>query len=128
MTRRPKLPMLREALRSILKEPFTRKFPKTNVIAPIGFRGKQIFDNNLCISCGLCARDCPANAIEMVDFGGKKKPIFHLDRCIFCYECAESCPKDAITASEIYDMAGFDKNDLSVKPNPSPSEPEEAKR
>jgi formate hydrogenlyase subunit 6/NADH:ubiquinone oxidoreductase subunit I len=64
----------------------------------------------------------------MVDFEGKKKPIFHLDRCVFCYECAESCPKDAITASEIYDMAGFDKNDLLVKPNPSPSEPKEAKR
>lgn len=120
--------MLREALRSILKEPSTRKFPKAKVAAPTGFRGKQIFDNDLCVSCGLCARDCPANAIEMVDFEGKEKPVFHLDRCVFCYQCAESCPKDAIRASEIYEMAGFDRNDLSVRPAPSSSESEGAKR
>jgi formate hydrogenlyase subunit 6/NADH:ubiquinone oxidoreductase subunit I len=81
-----------------------------------GFRGKQIFYIDRCISCGICARVCPAFAIEMIDFEGKKRPKFSLGRCVFCYQCAESCPKEAIEASKIFELADTSKDRLFVNP------------
>jgi len=109
-------PILREVLSHVFKRPVTQRYPEVKPKVPAGFRGRQIFDINLCISCGLCARDCPAKAIEMVDVEGKMRPLFHLDRCIFCYQCAESCPRNAIKSSEIFELASTNKSDLVVKP------------
>ena len=113
-------PMLKEVLSHIFKKPATCKYPFVKAEVPEGFRGKQVFDIGLCISCGLCSRDCPAKAIEMVDVDGKRRPLFHLDLCIFCYQCAESCPRNAIKSSLIFELASTDKSDLVVKPQTSP--------
>ncbi len=117
MAKKTKLsPMLKEVFAHIFKRPATRKYPEVKPKVPAGLRGKQIFDMNLCVSCGLCARDCPAKAIEMVEVEGKKRPLFHLDLCIFCYQCAESCPRNAIKSSEIFELASTNKSDLVVRP------------
>ncbi|MGQ9530931.1 MAG: 4Fe-4S binding protein [Candidatus Bathycorpusculaceae bacterium] len=112
-------PILKEVFSYVFKKPATRKYPEVKPKVPAGFRGKQIYDISLCISCGLCARDCPAKAIEMIDVNGKMRPLFHLDRCIFCYQCAESCPRNAIKSSEIFELASTDKSDLVVSPKVS---------
>ncbi|MBS4536597.1 DUF362 domain-containing protein [Clostridium sp. D2Q-14] len=44
-----------------------------------------------CISCGICIKNCPVNAIEM-----KKKAFINHDICIGCGECTTVCPKRAI--------------------------------
>jgi formate hydrogenlyase subunit 6/NADH:ubiquinone oxidoreductase subunit I len=80
------------------------------------FRGQMQLDYKLCIGCGLCKRDCPGKAVEMVDFNGKKCPQFRLDKCLFCYQCAESCPKKAIKKSSIYELATTDKSTLVMRP------------
>ena len=113
-------PMIKEVLSYIFKKPATCKYPFVKAEVPEGFRGKQVFDISRCISCGLCSRDCPAKAIEMVDVDGKRRPLFHLDLCIFCYQCAESCPRNAIKSSLIFELASTDKSDLVVKPQTSP--------
>jgi len=46
---------------------------------------------NKCISCGLCARECPAGTIEMVN--GYPKFIHS---CTMCMRCVMECPQDAI--------------------------------
>jgi len=121
MTGRIKLsPMLKEVVSQIFRRPATRKYPEVKPEVPEGFRGRQIFDVDLCIGCGLCARDCPSEAIEMVEVEGKKRPLFHLDLCIFCYQCAESCPRNAIKTSGFFELASTDKYDLVIKPQTSP--------
>jgi formate hydrogenlyase subunit 6/NADH:ubiquinone oxidoreductase subunit I len=109
-------PMVKELLSNLFAKPATSKYPFVKATVPEGFRGKQVYDNNLCISCGLCSRDCPAKAIEMVEVEGKRRPLFHLDLCIFCYQCAESCPRNAIKSSTFFELASIDKSNLVIQP------------
>ena len=108
----------RRAFSSIFKKSATQKYPFVKASVADDFRGKHIFDIEKCISCGLCSKDCPANAIEMVDVEGKKRPLFYLDRCVFCFQCADTCPKKAIQPSSIFELACIDKKTLELKPQP----------
>lgn len=117
MPKKRRLPALIKDMGSCLfKKPYTREYPFVSVKAPEGYRGRHTLDPIKCISCGLCERDCPANAIELVEVSGKRMPKFFLDRCIFCYQCAETCPRNAIELSANYEMSTTDAKDLLVNP------------
>lgn len=117
MAKRRQLPALIKDMGScIFKKPFTREYPAVNVRAPEGYRGRHLFDPEKCISCGLCERDCPAKAIELVEVSGKRMPKFFLDRCIFCYLCAEGCPREAIKLSTNFEMSTIETEELLVTP------------
>lgn len=109
-------PMIKELLSNLFAKPATTKYPFVKATVAEDFRGKQVYDPALCISCGLCSRDCPAKAIEMVEVEGKRRPLFHLDLCIFCYQCAESCPRNAIKSTEFFELASIDKSNLVIQP------------
>ncbi|MCD6325660.1 4Fe-4S dicluster domain-containing protein [Candidatus Bathyarchaeota archaeon] len=123
--RRIKMPqMIVEIASAVFKKPFTFQYPFTKPKVPEGLRGRQIFHPERCISCGLCARDCPAEAIEMVEVSGKKMPLIHLDSCIFCYICVENCPRNALTESTFYELASTNKESLALRPEKPESEGE----
>jgi formate hydrogenlyase subunit 6/NADH:ubiquinone oxidoreductase subunit I len=100
----------------LFKKPFTREYPAVKVEVPDGYRGRHILNPEKCISCGLCERDCPAQAIELVEVSGKRMPKFYLDRCVFCYLCSEGCPREAITLSPNYEMSTTETEELLVLP------------
>lgn len=52
---------------------------------------KTFFASGKCNSCGLCVRNCPIKAIEIID----NRPYWKF-RCESCMQCMNSCPREAI--------------------------------
>ena len=48
---------------------------------------------DLCVGCGLCAKNCPAQAIVETDDG---KYRIKTDVCTRCGQCFVTCPRNAI--------------------------------
>ena len=50
-------------------------------------------ENEKCVGCTKCARNCPVDAIS----GELRKPhTIDNTKCIMCRECKNGCPKNAI--------------------------------
>jgi len=102
----PKVRELVEAVRAVVKGPFTTKFPaKVDSVHP-NFRGNLEFRPEKCIGCGACARVCPTNARELVvdRDKGVLRIIHHAERCIYCGQCVLYCT----TREGIYHTPEFD--------------------
>lgn len=71
-----------------------------------------------CINCGLCAKVCREDAIEIKD----GKVIVDYDKCNACGRCVKSCPTDAWDASEAFELSfgGTFGNSIKAGYNPLP--------
>ena len=56
--------------------------------------GKPVSDPSRCVYCTLCAKKCPAGAIE-VDRANKTWKLDD-EKCVGCGTCADACPKKCI--------------------------------
>lgn len=56
--------------------------------------GKPVQDPAKCVYCTICARKCPAGALEVNR--AEKTWTLDEDKCIACGTCCEACPKNAI--------------------------------
>ncbi len=68
---------------------YQKKCPAKRCVALLEFR----VDEELCTKCGLCARNCPVDAVIW-----KKKEVARIerDKCIECMTCFDKCKFDAI--------------------------------
>lgn len=103
----PKLRELAEAVRAVVKGPFTTKFPeKVDSVHP-NFRGILKFDAEKCICCGACVQVCPTDAREMVldREKGVMRNVHYADRCIYCAQCVKGCPNEAVYHTPEFDLS-----------------------
>ena len=63
--------------------------------------GKLELDNSQCTACGLCALDCPTEALTFVSDEGSYKLLFHYQACIGCGQCIKSCPEKCLYLENI---------------------------
>ena len=106
------------------------------------FRGELVFDMNdqnehKCIACGLCARNCPNQSLEVITKSittedGKTKKVldkflYDLGSCTFCSVCTQSCAQKAIKWSNNFEHAVFNRSALVKQLNPEGSKAIERK-
>lgn len=103
-----------EALKNLLKKPFTRRYPKEKIKPYSRFLGRIHFYPKRCIGCRLCEKYCPVNCIK---FYRKGKIDFDLGLCIFCKLCEDVCPTKpkSIIVSNEFEYAN--KNKEKVRKN-----------
>ena len=66
--------ILSEVVRSAFQKPATFLYQDLPTHDKTGYRGCQVLSVDKCIGCGLCYRDCPAAAIEMIEIETVKRP------------------------------------------------------
>ena len=102
-------------MKQIFRPKFTRQYPEERWNPPSSFRGRPVLveDHGVerCVACGLCARVCPALAIEVqaaeTELEKERYPVrfeINMLRCIFCGFCEEACPEEAIVMSDEYEL------------------------
>ena len=98
-------------MRQMFRPKFTRQYPEERWNPPASFRGRPVLvsegGTERCVACGLCARVCPALAIEVqageTALSKERYPErfeINMLRCIFCGFCEEACPEEAIIMSD----------------------------
>jgi formate hydrogenlyase subunit 6/NADH:ubiquinone oxidoreductase subunit I len=93
-----RLSIVRAIINAILKQPETVDYPFGDLDIPEGFRGELVIDSDLCTGCGLCVRDCPAEALELMKESRQVFQLIHYPaRCAYCGQCEDSCHRGAIS-------------------------------
>ncbi|MDD2752202.1 MAG: 4Fe-4S dicluster domain-containing protein [Candidatus Omnitrophica bacterium] len=108
--RYPKLRELKEAIKALIKGPYTSDYPRKPHKAYERFRGRPYFHQDDCVGCTACAQVCPVKAIDyedgVINGKGRRKLIVHWDICIFCGQCQANCiTEKGIMLSQEYDFA-----------------------
>ncbi len=87
--------LFKEIMANLVHGPATRKYPYVRRPDFPGTRGRLMIDESKCIFCGLCARKCPSDALEVTR---KPDQMWKFDqyKCILCAACVEACPKKCL--------------------------------
>jgi len=114
----PKIRELAEAIKAIIKGPYTSKFPKQPHTPHPNFRGQPKFDEKKCVGCLACEEVCPVEAIAHKDLvedksNPKRTMIHYTDTCIFCGQCEAACIADheGIKLSNDWELSFFDRKE-----------------
>ncbi len=112
----PKVREVGEAIRALVKGPYTSRFPREPHVPHPQFRGQPTFNAEYCVGCLACEAVCPVNAIAHEDRPGNGTPgvrviIHYTDTCIFCGQCEAACIADGkgITLTNEWELAFFDR-------------------
>lgn len=114
--KKPKIRELGEAIKAIVKGPFTTKFPFEEADIIPEFRGFPEYQDGFCIRCGACAEVCPADVITVEEYeeDGKlyRRLRFRYDRCQLCGQCAALCTTGkGIEMTNKYSVSTFNRSE-----------------
>jgi len=120
--RLPKVRELIEAIKALIKGPYTSKFPNEVHKPHPNFRGQPKFDEHKCVGCTACKEICPAEAIDYIDIvedkdNPRRVMIHYTDTCIFCGQCEAACiaNHEGIKLSNEWELSFFDRSKSEEK-------------
>lgn len=110
---------LRVSGRTMLERKVTMNYPEERPVVPMSHRGIHGYDEELCISCDMCANACPVSCIYIQSVGKGQDALmtqFDIDytKCLFCDLCTPPCPTECIWMTQEYDLASYSKDDCIV--------------
>ena len=88
-------PLRAPVLKNLFSKPATVGYPFEPAHYPERMRGHVEIRIEDCISCGLCARNCPPGALK-VDRAAGTWTINRFD-CVQCGNCTNVCPKKCLS-------------------------------
>ena len=110
-------------LGSLFKKPATRMYPVVAREWQDRTRGHVEIDVTSCITCGICQRKCPANAITV----SRDARTWEIQRmqCVQCGACVDNCPKKCLTMKPEYTAPGGEKviDTFNIPEAPKPAAP-----
>jgi len=108
----PKLRELKEAIKALIKGPYTARFPFTPHRPYERFRGKPEYHEEDCMGCTACCQICPSGALSFEDKKTKRILTYKMEMCIFCGQCQANCPTEkGIVLSTEFDLATTGKRE-----------------
>ena len=112
---KPKIREIIEAVKALIKGPYTSKFPKEAHVPHPNFRGQPKYNDEQCLGCLACVHVCPVNALDYEDSTDPESPTrtmkHYTDTCIFCGQCEAACMADheGIKLSTDWELSFFDR-------------------
>lgn len=110
--------MWKDALESLVNPPATQFYPFVRLNAPDHLRSKLHWDLENCTGCGLCAKDCPADAIQIITLDKKARRFvfrYQVDHCTFCSQCVFSCRQNCLSmANNEWELAALTRDKFEV--------------
>jgi ech hydrogenase subunit F len=92
--------MTKTVLKSLFSRPATLMYPVKPAKKTDATRGHVKIDPTKCITCRICQRKCPTQAI-CVDVKEKTWEIDQM-RCVVCAVCVDTCPTKSLTMDNQY--------------------------
>jgi len=94
---RRRFSLLNAIFDAVMARPDTVGYPFGELELPEGYRGAIVIDADKCTGCGLCVRDCPADALRLEKKSRDEFRLIHYPaRCAYCGQCEDSCQRGAI--------------------------------
>ena len=92
--------MAKTAIKTVMSRPATLMYPaKPAKVTPLT-RGHVVIDVSKCISCRICQKKCPSQAICVEP----KEKTWQIDRlrCNVCNSCVDTCPVKCLSMDTQY--------------------------
>ena len=114
-------------IKELFSKDVTQQYPDERWRMADRFRGRvdlpldPLSGAHKCTLCMMCVRACPNGSLEIVQGKGADgrtrvldKYIYKLGTCTLCELCVEACNFDAIRMNHDYEMATYDRQELTL--------------